>query len=272
MIEARASLRVWKTTLTFSPSYAEAIKWRARRLAIAKAGDPWELRTYDEQCALLQKAAGRYLTLALKRMRKGRFVGRGKNRKVLIPPLKFRYLITTEFHKSGVPHFHAVFHELETMTKRQLEASWPYGFSKFKLVPVGAERDAIRYATKYAAKDCASRIRASIRYGVAGELGSAVDDRKVLERSRSAEAVTSVDSGVEGFPKGKTPPDREGRDQIQSGPSEARVPGALWRWDNAERAALDATWVPLPLISGAYRAVGPPSDDGFREEQGEDGQ
>lgn len=206
MIEARSSVRVWKTTLTFSPAYADAIKAEAQRLARVGGGDWFQDRSYDEQFGLLQKAAGRYLTLALKRMRKA--------------GLKFRYLVTAEFHKSGVPHFHGVFHELLTpIRKREWEARWPYGFSKFKLVPIGAERDAVRYATKYVAKDSASRIRASVRYGVDGEHGSGV---AVVKQ----EPVAIVDrEALPFFPEKATDPKEVGPQQ--SGPSEARLPGPV---------------------------------------------
>lgn len=172
MIEAEASSRVWMACLEFKPEVAFAMKARAQLRERAR-GNAWEALSSDERFRALQFQAGRYLTLWLKRLRKAGH--------------KIRYLVAAEAHESGVPHYHAILHELgepvrkccmECRRKQAAglpwrsgqgccwEASWPHGFTKFELVTSGDERRAVRYVTKYAAKNVAARLRPSIRYGV----------------------------------------------------------------------------------------------------------
>lgn len=77
----------------------------------------------------------------------------------------FRYLSVAESHKDGFPHVHMLIHETSLfapITKRTLEADWPFGFTQFKLVE---DYRAASYITKYLAKDMRARVRASISYG-----------------------------------------------------------------------------------------------------------
>lgn len=198
MSEARASSRVWMGTLTFNPQEVFLIRTRAEVRSERRAVK-WSELDEGAKFAALQVEAGRYVTLWLKRLRKAGH--------------RFRYVITAESHVSGAPHFHIVLHELATpILKRVLEASWPFGFTKFKLVPSGEENRAVRYVTKYVAKNGASRIRASIRYGVGSEHGSdaaafaaasvaAIDERGEAARlspvSREKETPRSLGSALE---------------------------------------------------------------------------
>ena len=80
--------------------------------------------------------------------------------------LKFRYVLVTEAHKDGYPHYHALIHEVSAqIPKSRLQADWPYGFTTFKLVK---DTKAAYYITKYLVKDARTRIRASGKYGQSG--------------------------------------------------------------------------------------------------------
>lgn len=180
MVEAEASTRVWMACLEFKPDTAFMLKARAQVRELRR-GNVWDTLSADEQFRALQRQSGMLLTMWLKRLRKAGH--------------KVRYLIACEAHKSGVPHYHAIIHELgepirKTCTECRkksatgqpwrtgqgccLEASWPHGFTKFELVPRDQQRRAVRYVTKYAAKNVAARLRPSVRYGVGGDLKDAV--------------------------------------------------------------------------------------------------
>jgi len=154
MSEAKASTRVWMGTLTVRPEERFKLQYSAEEYA-ARRQVAWETLDEGEKFIRLQVELGKVVTLWLKRLRKAGH--------------RFRYLLTFEAHKSGFPHVHVVIHELSTeIRKRVLDASWRIGFAKFKLLPRGDEARAVRYVTKYIAKNGAARVRASIRYGVAG--------------------------------------------------------------------------------------------------------
>lgn len=152
MSEARASHRVWMGTLTLKPFEVFQVKAKAEALAAQRAL-VWADLDEGAKFGLLQNVVGEIVTRWLKRLRKAGH--------------RFRYVITIESHKSGVPHLHMLLHEIAApIAKRVLHASWLLGFSKFKLIARGDESRAVRYVTKYVAKNSAARIRASIRYGV----------------------------------------------------------------------------------------------------------
>lgn len=76
-----------------------------------------------------------------------------------------RYLIVSEAHKSGLPHFHILFHQCmasDALTYRHISDAWALGFSNFKLVD-GPKAGA--YVCKYLSKSLLSRVRASQGYG-----------------------------------------------------------------------------------------------------------
>lgn len=138
-LEAAAGSRTWFGTLTLAPG------WHSQLAGIEHAsnnGDAGSTQSY----AL--KAAQNYI----KRLRKQ--AGSGS----------LRYMMVEESHKSGLPHIHMLLHERKApIYKRTLEAHWPYGFSKWKLVE-GNIADVARYVAKYVSKG-RSRIRASRHYG-----------------------------------------------------------------------------------------------------------
>jgi hypothetical protein len=78
-----------------------------------------------------------------------------------------RYLVVTEAHKSGDPHYHMLLHEVsqdEPVRKAILKDCWDLGFTHHKLVE--NERHA-SYVCKYLSKSMSARVRASQRYGAA---------------------------------------------------------------------------------------------------------
>lgn len=148
--EIDVSQRTWFGTLTVCP--AERFKMRVRAdLNCHNSGTPWSSLDTAEQFKALAAELNKEATRALKRLRK--VTGRS-----------FRYLLVTEKHKSGDPHLHILIHEQSgAISKRQLEACWRYGFSKWKLVD--RDRGAAVYVCKYLAKDALTRVRASLKYG-----------------------------------------------------------------------------------------------------------
>lgn len=132
--ETRNSLRTWFCTFTYRPDDRLRVKIRAR-------GESFEQ---------IAKVCSKDFTLYLKRLRKNTGV-------------KFRYLLAFEPHKDGFPHLHALVHEdYDPITKRQIQLEWKHGFSHVEL----AEPEHAFYVTKYISKQMASRVRASLRYGV----------------------------------------------------------------------------------------------------------
>lgn len=147
--ETANSRRTWMATLTFHPAEV------ARMRAIASRGVDWSKLTDPQRFRLLAREASEEVTKFLKRLRK--------------TGAKARYLSVVEPHKSGVPHFHLLIHEIsetQPVTHATLTGAWAKGFSRFKLVAQGEEARASFYVAKYLFKaSMGARVRASIRYG-----------------------------------------------------------------------------------------------------------
>lgn len=150
--ECLGSVRTWFGTLTVRP--ALQMKWLAtarRNCRVSGFGD-FEALEPSEQFRLLNKEAGPELTRYIKRVRKQSGV-----------PL--RYLAVVEQHKSGLPHWHMLLHEVGPPTRKAiLDGCWEAGFSQWRLVEQGDVKAAF-YAAKYLAKSADSRVRASAGYG-----------------------------------------------------------------------------------------------------------
>lgn len=147
--ETKVSARTWFGTLTLSQERQLWARYSALKRIGEKIGDPDAENVFRESVVVLNKE----LTLFLKRVRKVE---------------RFRYLLVTEAHKSGLPHFHILIHEYEgRISKRDLEDKWRFGFSHWRLVPTGNEA-ACGYCCKYLAKSALTRVRASEDYGRAG--------------------------------------------------------------------------------------------------------
>lgn len=153
MDETRMSTRTWFGTLTLAP---DRQTW-ARYAALKRLGERESLITEEAVFAMSVSLIGDEITKFLKRVRKA---------------APFRYLLVTEAHKSGLPHFHLLIHEYAgSITKRKLDASWRYGFSQFRLINVGDEAR-VGYVCKYLSKSVLTRVRASKDYGQAGAVRS----------------------------------------------------------------------------------------------------
>ena len=159
--EIQQANRSWFFTLTLSPEEQLKAKYRAElqphRKKIVDGVEkkyvtvPWHELSETEQFKRLCDAIGPEVQLWLKRVRKQ-------------SGAKLRFLLVAEAHKSGLPHFHGLLHEVtgEQATKRLLQGQWLLGFSQFKLVE---DSPAAAYVCKYLSKSLAARVRASLRYG-----------------------------------------------------------------------------------------------------------
>lgn len=149
--EMSVAPRTWFGTLTFAPEFLFKAHIRAERTARASGCD-WATLDDASQFKAVLAVVGEEVTLALKRLRKQCATG------------AFRYLLVSEQHKSGEPHFHVLLHERSAdapITHAKLKACWTAGFSHFKL----ADPKAAGYVAKYISKDAAARVRASGGYG-----------------------------------------------------------------------------------------------------------
>jgi hypothetical protein len=83
---------------------------------------------------------------------------------------RFSYLVAIERHKSGQPHLHWLLHETASpIRKRELQAQWPFGYSKVVIVGGRSKRSASPkraafYVVKYLSKSNQSRQIASAGY------------------------------------------------------------------------------------------------------------
>lgn len=149
--ETNAAQRTWFGTLTLAPDRATQARYaadRALQSAISDRGDT--SNQFREMVNFLNPEVTRFL----KRIRKN-------------TDAALRYLLVTEAHKSGIPHFHCLIHEYAGKApKAALHTAWRYGFSHFKLVDNTSTKH-VHYACKYLSKSAITRIRASRNYGSA---------------------------------------------------------------------------------------------------------
>lgn len=144
--ETKKSNRTWFGTLTLTPERQTWARYSALANLRRRVSDVTEDSVFEESVNVI----GREITLFLKRLRK-------------VAP--FRYLLVTEVHKSGLPHFHMLIHEYAgSISKRKLEDQWSIGFSHWRLVDVGNEQ-ACGYVCKYLSKSAQTRVRGSQNYG-----------------------------------------------------------------------------------------------------------
>ena len=153
--------RSWFGTLTLSPDE----QFRARVVASQRLrlqGVEFEELPGDEQFRELVSSVGRDVTKFLKRVR-----AQAKTR--------VRYLLVSEAHKSGLPHFHLLVHESAApVRKRVLQGQWSLGFSQWKLCDLAEGKQIAWYVSKYLTKSALTRVRASQRYGNLPEFNSGV--------------------------------------------------------------------------------------------------
>lgn len=149
--EIAQAARTWFATLTFKPEYhARMVMQITKRLGFSAYSQLSPIELLQERT----KEGGKLVTLWLKRVRAQ-------------SEAPIRYLLVSEPHKSGLPHFHLFVHEPDAMrpvTWRILHDQWAgYGFAKINLVK--PEKVPARYVTKYLNKSAHSRVRASAGYG-----------------------------------------------------------------------------------------------------------
>lgn len=149
--EINAAPRTWFGTLTLRPEEQFKAKLRAE-LRLSGGGTRFIDLSPDQQFSEVHREISRDLTLWLKRVRKE-------------SGAKLRYCLVAEAHKSGLPHYHVLVHEVNgsyPVKERTLRKQWIAGYSLFKLV---TDKRASRYVCKYLSKSSLARVRASIDYG-----------------------------------------------------------------------------------------------------------
>lgn len=150
--EIAAWPRTWFATFTLAPHHHAVMRMRAS-VRLADRGTDLERLPDDEKSYEVAAEYRKELTLYFKRLRKQSGA-----------PL--RYLLVQEQHKSGLPHFHALIHEVNPLSPLRhavLTAQWKLGYTKFKLCE-GAR--SAWYVAKYLAKAVENRVRASLHYGL----------------------------------------------------------------------------------------------------------
>lgn len=165
MAESAIATRTWFGTLTLAPARRVVYLYKAHLEASRRRAEPWHKLSEAEQFGYIVKAIRPELQMFLKRIRKN-------------SGASLRYLLVSEAHADGFPHFHILVHEREgAVTKRQLDAGWRDGFSQFRLLPVGAHQKAARYICKYLTKSALTKIIGSHKYGRDDEFISANAER-----------------------------------------------------------------------------------------------
>lgn len=170
--ELANSARTWFGTLTLRAEEHYLAELRARRDCKAQSTD-FDKLSPEAQFKARHRAIAPELTLWLKRVRKE-------------SGASARYLLVAEAHKSGLPHYHVLVHEVgesDRIGERVLRRQWKLGHSKFNLVDAGDPR-AARYVCKYLSKAAEARVRASLRYGV-----SSRPDVVARERAKQSDPV-----------------------------------------------------------------------------------
>lgn len=150
-METRAAHRTWFGTLTLTPD----AHYRALLQASAKAGiGGVEFDTLEPRDRFKRIEAEIWPELKLMLMRIRSAYGH-----------PYRYVVVVEAHKSGLPHYHLLVHEVtanEPLKYSHLDGQWKLGFSKFRLVKSASEA---RYVCKYLSKSSLARVRPSLNYG-----------------------------------------------------------------------------------------------------------
>lgn len=155
--KARAEIAIWPRTwfgtLTFRPEVIFELQTRARHKATLQ-GQDFDADPAITQARLLDAECRPEVQKFIKRVRKN-------------TGAPVRTLVIGELHKSGLPHYHMLLHEMDAMQPvrhAQLASAWKLGFSNFKLCDLEGSRYISKYLTK-AAHAAFARVRASQQYG-----------------------------------------------------------------------------------------------------------
>lgn len=150
--EFRSAPRTWFATLTFRPERL-FVNLTRTRVRLARARVQLETLSAHERFIETEKECFSDVQRWFKRLRKNSGVS-------------FRYLVVTEQHKSGNPHYHVLLHETDVQTPLRydsdLKGSWGEGFDSYRLV---ADNKGAAYVVKYLSKSLSARVRASKSYG-----------------------------------------------------------------------------------------------------------
>lgn len=181
--EVRRAARNWWGTLTLAPANHYRVMVEARRKA-ENSSVTWETLSDEERFKRISDTSLKEVTKYLKRVRKASG-----------HPL--RYVLVTERHKSGLPHFHLILHEqeLRPIPHRILSGQWngknfALGFEKWRLIPFDDEERHVGYVSKYISKGLSAKVRASQRYG------------EPLEQATVGALVRDFKDRLDGSPEG----------------------------------------------------------------------
>lgn len=178
-LECLMHSRTFFGTLTLTPqNHYQFLAGTIKRLAERQVR--YDGLSTDEQFSELVSTIGAGVTRYIKRIRETT----GK---------ACRYLLVAEAHKSGLPHFHMLFHEVETYTADAfdtytvLKDQWPYGHCDWS----GIDRNdtsAAFYVCKYLVKSSLQRVRCSGAYGrlLDFQLKSSINPKSSLSVARDA--------------------------------------------------------------------------------------
>lgn len=188
ILETKVSRRTWFVTLTYDPNHRFIAKAKAEKLCRTRRAEGFDMLTPNERFRAIERQTSADVTRWLKRLRKN-------------TSAKVRYLLVSEAHKDGFPHYHLLVHETDnvSVSKRDIQGSWQAGFSGAKLVDTH-DAKATGYVCKYLSKSASTRVRASQRYGDANLLASAIyevggavaDIRRRLFAGQAANRVREV--------------------------------------------------------------------------------
>lgn len=173
--EYNSAPRTWFGTLTLNPEQHYRVLL-ACRMKAAVDGDDFDKFPPEQQFAARHACISREITLYFKRVRK-------------YSEAEMRYLCVTEKHKTGLPHYHVLVHEVEAakpLKHAVLREEWRVGFSHYKLVK---DPRSAGYVTKYLSKSSEARVRASLDYGNITPSGI---EPKVREKERDPEKGTTL--------------------------------------------------------------------------------
>ena len=150
LTEIAKSRRTWFATFTFRPE-AHYLATCSATVGVKGGSPPFGELSPVEQFKARHRVLQEHFTRYLKRIRKAGY--------------RVRYCFVAEAHKSGLPHYHALIHEIDNpVPHRVLTSEWTAGFSVIKLVDTSSPKPAA-YVAKYLSKSVLARVRASQRYG-----------------------------------------------------------------------------------------------------------
>lgn len=147
--ECSAAYRTWTGNMTLRPeAHYQMLAQACKRLRIH--GRDFDVLTPSEQFAQRHMEISREITRYVKRVRKASGL--------------LRLLLVAESHKSGLPHYHMLWHEKDLIGTREkvLADQWKLGFSHWRLI---ADNRQATYICKYLGKELGARVRASQFYG-----------------------------------------------------------------------------------------------------------